>query len=172
LSAIRGYFSKGVQGDFWDQQSPKYEEALEFFQVTSTIQEALAFFSREDSGEAQTYDAVSLIQGGGYNSNRMSRGEAAAFGLNKTFKSLENIKGKLILLDEADLGYDLKAQVNFTKLLLPKLIIDYQAFPLVVTHNYLSLINSNLPIYSMEARGVISIENLVKSYEADEDEVE
>ena len=168
LSALRGKLTSDKSGDYWDQRHQKYEEALKYFEVTTDFKEenSLFVFGREDSGESQTYDAYSFIKSGGYWAERQSRGESALALINqKLGKNKKDLIGKLIVFDEVDTGFDLKNQILFGKRLIPNITTKLNCFMLVTTHNYLTLLNSSMPIYLMDKRCYVTVEELKEFFE-------
>lgn len=170
LSALRAALTDSNDKGYWDQRHAKYTETLEYFSVTTNIKkgETLFLFGREDSGESQTYDAYSFITSGGYWAERESRGEAALALLTHTLGTDKKaIKEKVLIFDEVDTGFDLKNQVKFGKNLIPNLVNKFDCFMLITTHNYLTLLNSNLPIYLLDKRSYVTVEPLKEFFEND-----
>lgn len=171
LSTLRATLtdSKSEKG-YWDQCHSKYTKTLEYFSVTTDIvrEEALFLFGREDSGESQTYDAYSFLTSGGYWAERQSRGESALVLINqKLGTNKEVLKGKVLIFDEVDTGLDLKNQIKFGKNLVTNLTTKFNCFMIVTTHNYLTLTNSNLPIYLLDKRAYVTVEELKEFFEND-----
>ena len=161
LGAIRAKLSNSEAFGYWDQNFQRYETALSHFNVTTDFSKSLFCFGREDSGEAQTYDAISMIRSGGHGAIRKSRGEAALGTLGiKLGSDLKALKECLIVLDEVDTGFDLVNQFKFSKKLIPNLL-KYEGVLLVTTHNYTTISNSNLPIYLLDKRKFVTLDELV-----------
>lgn len=168
LSALRATLTKSHDKGYWDSKHNKYVKTLEYFNVTTDIsnESSLFLFGREDSGESQTYDAYTFIASGGYWAERQSRGESALVLVNqKLGTDKEALKNKVIIFDEVDTGFDFKNQIRFGKNLVANLTTKLNCFMLVTTHNYLALLNSNLPIYLLDARKYVTVEELKEFFE-------
>jgi ABC-type Mn2+/Zn2+ transport system ATPase subunit len=171
LSALRATLTdSNSEKGYWDQRHEKYAKTLEYFSVTTDIgkEEALFLFGREDSGESQTYDAYSFLASGGYWAERQSKGESALVLIDqKLGTNKEALKRKVIIFDEVDTGFDFKNQIRFGKNLVKNLNTKFNCFMLVTTHNYLTLLNSNLPIYLLDKRAYVTVKELKEFFEND-----
>lgn len=170
LSALRASLTDPNDKGYWDQRHSKYTETLEYFSVTTDISKnkTLFLFGREDSGESQSYDAYSFVVSRGYWAEHQSRGEAAIGLLNRTLGTDKDaIKERVLIFDEADTGLDLKSQVKFGKNLISNLVNKFDCFMLVTSHNYLTLLSSNLPIYLLDKREYVTVEQLKEFFKND-----
>jgi ABC-type Mn2+/Zn2+ transport system ATPase subunit len=170
LSTLRATLTSDKDKGYWDQNHEKYTKTLEYFTVSTDISKdnSLFLFGREDSSESQTYDAYTFITSGAYWQQKQSRGESAlALISQKLGSDIDTLQNKVIIFDEVDTGFDFKNQIRFGKKLIPNLIKKLNCFMLVTSHNYLTLLNSNLPIYLLDKRAYVTVKELKEFFEND-----
>lgn len=111
--------------------------------------------------------AYAFINGGGYASRSQSKGEKALIMIHKFRMKIERYlkdtygsvdewrksnKRCLIVLDEADEGFDVNLQLNWNYILLRKFINEYRADLIVVSHNPLCMMS---PLPELYRKGVL-----------------
>lgn len=165
LGAIRASMTTDTVDGIWDQQWHKYKASLSHFVIETTFETGAFIFAREDNYEAQTYDAMSYVKSGGYVTEKLSRGEASLKVLGRRLGTAKSPPKGLVVLDEIDSGFDPMVQLMYSKKLLPALVTKYKSFPIVTSHNWLVLENSPFPIFLMDTREYVTIDELRDFFE-------